>query len=67
MIPTASAGGGPDERVALRVTGALLAEVVRLLHALEAKPPPLGVVRLELRKPPDAPRRFDATIEVARP
>jgi general secretion pathway protein M len=58
--------GVEQERVALRVSGASLAEVVTLLHALEAAPVPLPVVRLELRKLPAAPAAFAATIEVAR-
>jgi hypothetical protein len=39
---------------------------VSLLHALEAGPVPLPVVRLELRKLPAAHSQFAATIEVAR-
>jgi general secretion pathway protein M len=58
--------GVEEERVALRVSGASLAEVVSLLHALEAAPVPLPVVRLELRKLPAARAEFAATIEVAR-
>jgi hypothetical protein len=58
--------GDEEERVALRITGASLAETVRLLHALETGPPPLDVVRLQLRKHPDDPARFDVTVEVAR-
>jgi hypothetical protein len=56
--------GEGGEHVALRVTGASLPEVVRLLHALETGPPPLVVGRLELRKHPDDPARFDAVLEV---
>jgi hypothetical protein len=48
------------------VSGASLAEVVSLLHGLEAGPVPLPVVRLELRKLPAAQAEFAATIEVAR-
>jgi Type II secretion system (T2SS), protein M len=62
MTPAAS----PDEPVALRVSGASLAELVRLMHALETGPPPLAIVRLELKKLPDDQHRFDATLEVAR-
>jgi hypothetical protein len=58
--------GVQEERVALRVSGASLAEVVSLLHGLEAGPVPLPVVRLELRKLPAAQAEFAATIEVAR-
>ena len=58
--------GVEEERVALRVSGASLAEVVSLLHALEVGPVPLPVVRLELRKLPAARAEFAATIEVAR-
>ncbi len=58
---------GEEARVALRVTDAALGDVVRLLHALEAGSPPLGVARLELRKHPDRPARFDATLEAAAP
>jgi hypothetical protein len=64
-------GAGPvedglaEERVALAVRDASLAETVRLLHRLETAAPPLHVVRLELRKHPDDPARFDATVEVA--
>jgi hypothetical protein len=52
--------------VALRIAGASLADVVRLLHGLESGSPRLAVARLELRKHPDDPTRFDATIEVGR-
>ncbi len=65
MTPAGAAEAG--ERMALRITGASLDEVVRLLHALEGDPPPLAITRLELRKHPDDPGRFDATVEVARP
>ena len=54
-----------EERVTARVTNASLAETVRLLHALEAVAD-LGVTRLELRKHPDDPGRFEATVDVAR-
>jgi hypothetical protein len=68
MTPgTAELGAGvQEERVTLRVSGASLAEVVSLLHALEAGPVPLPVARLELRKLPAARTQFAATIEVAR-
>jgi hypothetical protein len=59
-------GGVQEERVVLRVSGASLAEVVSLLHALEVGPVPLPVVRLELQKLPAARTEFAATIEVAR-
>ena len=58
--------GVSEERVAFRVSGASLAEVVSLLHALEIGPPPLHVVRLELRKLPAAAGAFAASVEVAR-
>ena len=58
--------GVQEERVTLRVSGASLAEVVSLLHALEVGPVPLPVARLELRKLPAAQAQFAATIEVAR-
>ena len=57
--------GLAEERVALGVRGASLADTVRLLHRLETADPPLHVVRLELRKHPDDPAHFDATVEVA--
>jgi hypothetical protein len=57
--------GVVEERVTARVTGASLAETVRLLHALEAMAD-VGVTRLELRKHPDDPGRFEATVDVAR-
>ena len=60
---TPAAGVAENPRVALRVVNASLVETVRLLHALERDA--LGVAKLELRKHPDDPGRFDATIEVA--
>ena len=57
--------GLAEERVALAVRGASLADTVRLLHRLETADPPLHVARLELRKQPDDPAHFDATVEVA--
>ncbi|HEV7735520.1 MAG TPA: hypothetical protein VGR62_25320 [Candidatus Binatia bacterium] len=65
-LDTTDTAGVHEERVALRLTGASLGEMVRLLHALEAADPPLPVVRLDLRKHPDDARHFDATIEVSR-
>lgn len=59
---TPAAGVAENPRVALRVVNASLVETVGLLHALERDA--LGVARLELRKHPDDPGRFDATIEV---
>jgi hypothetical protein len=38
---------------------------VGLLHALEAARPPLRAARLDLRRHPDEPGRFEATVEVA--
>ena len=58
-----AADGVAEERVALRLNDAALAEVVGVLHALETA---AHVVRLDLRKHPDDPARFEATVEVAR-
>ena len=58
-----AAAGFAEERVALRLSDAALAEVVGLLHALETA---AHVVRLDLRKHSDDPARFEATVEVAR-
>lgn len=55
-----------EERVTLRLTGTALGELVRLLHGLGSADPPIDVARLELRKHPDDPRRFDATVEAVR-
>jgi hypothetical protein len=68
MTPaTESAGDGlTEERVSLRVSGASLPDVVSLLHALEMAAVPLPVSRLELRKLPDAPTQFAATLDVSR-
>jgi hypothetical protein len=55
-----------EERVTLRIAGTALGELVRLLHGLGSADPPIDVARLELRKHPDDPHRFDATVEVAR-
>ena len=67
MTPTTSPveDGLAEERVALAVRGASLADTVRLLHRLETADPPLHVARLELRKRPDDPAHFNATVEVA--
>jgi hypothetical protein len=67
MTPAVGAieDGLAEERVALAVRGASLADTVRLLHRLETDDPPLHVARLELRKHPDDPAHFDATVEVA--
>jgi hypothetical protein len=54
----------PDAGLALRVSDASLAETVRLLHALEAGPPALGVTRLELARHADDPGRFGLRVEV---
>lgn len=66
MTPAAATtdDGVREERVVLRIAGAPLADCVRLLHGLEV--PGRRVARLELRKHPDEPARFDATIDVAR-
>jgi hypothetical protein len=68
MTPTTTPlpEGLREERVALRLAGTSLAELVRLLHGLGSADPPIEVARLELRKHPDDPRHFDVTIEVAR-
>jgi hypothetical protein len=55
-----------EERVTLRLAGTSLAELVRLLHGLGAADPPIDVAGLTLRKHPDDPRRFDASVEAAR-
>jgi type II secretion system (T2SS) protein M len=57
--------GGDDDRVALRVAGASLAETVRLLHALDAGEPPPAIARLALKKHPDDATRFDLVVEAA--
>jgi hypothetical protein len=57
--------GAVEERVALRLAGASLADTVRLLHALESAVPPLHVARLELRKRPDDRTRYEALVEVS--
>jgi type II secretion system (T2SS) protein M len=66
MTPAAGSveDGLAEERVALRVTNTALPDAVGLLHALETASPPLSVARLELRKHPDDPARFDVTVEV---
>jgi hypothetical protein len=56
---------GAETRLAVRMSGASLADTVRLLHALDADAATLGVPRLGLRKHPDDPRRFEVTLEVA--
>ena len=55
---------GEPARLGVRVSGASLAETVRLLHQLDQDGAPLGVGRLALRKHPDDPRRFDVTLEI---
>ena len=67
MTPAAGAveDGLAEERVTLAVRGTSLADTVRLLHRLETAEPPLHVARLALRKHPDDPAHFDATVEVA--
>ena len=57
--------GVAEERVALRIAGATLVETTALLHGLETATPPLHVARLEMRKQPDDPTRFDVTVEIA--
>jgi cell division septum initiation protein DivIVA len=53
-----------DQRLAVRVAGASLADTVHLLHELDADAPGPRVARLGLRTHPDDPRRFDLTLEV---
>jgi hypothetical protein len=67
MTPASTAldDGAVEERVALRLAGASLADTVRLLHALESAAPPLHVARLELRKRPDDRTRYEALVEVS--
>lgn len=65
MTPSeAQVGDGRVTRLGLRVSGASLAETVRLLHVLEQDGAPLGVERLTLRKLVDDPHRFDLTLEI---
>ena len=66
MTPAAGPveGGLAEERVALSLRGASLAQVVALLHALEGGTPHLPAARVELRKRVDDPTRFDAAVEV---
>jgi hypothetical protein len=61
---TPAGGVGADASLALRVSGASLAETVALLHALENGGAPVAIARLGLRKHPDDPGRFDVTLEV---
>jgi hypothetical protein len=63
---TALPEGLREERVTLRIAGTSLGELVRLLHGLGSADPPIEIARLELRKHPDDPRHFDATVEAAR-
>jgi type II secretory pathway component PulM len=55
-----------DDRVTLQVSGAPLGSIVALLHTLEGATPRAQVARLDLRKEPDDPNRFDATLQVLR-
>jgi hypothetical protein len=63
MTPAPDASAD-EERVSLEVRGATLPDTVRLLHALATASPPVAVTGLALRKHPDDPTRFDATLEV---
>jgi hypothetical protein len=63
MTP-AETGAASAPRLAVRMTGASLAETVQLLHTLDQDAAAIGVPRLTLRKRPDDPRRFDVTLEV---
>jgi hypothetical protein len=62
---TPAADGSADGSLALRVTGASLAETVALLHAIEDAGDPVAIARMTLRKHPDDPGRFDVTLDVA--
>ncbi|HXH05292.1 MAG TPA: hypothetical protein VNI83_01760, partial [Vicinamibacterales bacterium] len=55
---------GADEGVSLRLVGASLGDVVRLLHAVEHAGD--RVDTLDMVKHPDDPTRFDVTLEIAR-
>jgi hypothetical protein len=66
MTPATGADGVGEERVALRLTDASLAEVVQLVYALETGPPALPITHLELHKHADDAGRFDLNVEVAR-
>jgi hypothetical protein len=55
-----------EERVALRITGVSLGELVRLLHGLGSADPPIDIARVALRKHPDDARRFDANVDAVR-
>jgi hypothetical protein len=54
-----------EERVALQVRSASLADAVRLLHELESGSPAVHVTRLELRKQPDDATGFSVVLEAA--
>jgi len=62
---TPAEDGLVEERVAVQVRGASLADAVRLLHELESGTPTVHVARLELRKLPDDPAGFAVTLEAA--
>ena len=55
---------GADEGVALRLVGASLGEVVRVLYGVEQAGDRIDTV--DLVKHPDDPSRFDVTLEIAR-
>src|SRR5262249_8465455 len=55
-----------EGRGALGRAGPSRAELGRLRQGLGGAAPPIEIARLELRKHPDDPRHFDATIEAAR-
>lgn len=66
MTPdTTTADGVATPRLSVRVSGASLAETVRLLHALDDGASPLDVARLALTKHLDDPRRFELTLDLA--
>jgi hypothetical protein len=55
---------GAEEGVALRLVGASLGEVVRVLYGVEQAGDRIDTV--DLVKHPDDPSRFDVTLEIAR-
>jgi hypothetical protein len=61
-------GADPEDATEARLAGVDLAEVVRVLGALEEEDPARGLLvrDLELRRRPDEPTRYDATLVVVR-
>ena len=68
MTPTSTSlpEGLREERVALRLARRLARGAGPLAARTRQRRSALEVARLELRKHPDDPRHFDATVEVAR-